>query len=118
HVIAGTGFRIDLARLPFLGEDLLAAITTLNRYPVVGRDGQSSVPGLYFAGAPTAVSLGPSMRFIAGTHNLAKRMTRSLARAGTRPAARGRAEVRPPAGQAAAGRAGAGRAGAGQAGTG
>jgi FAD-dependent urate hydroxylase len=82
HVIAGTGFRIDLARLPFLGEELLARVRTLNRYPVVSRDGQSSVPGLYFAGAPTAVSLGPSARFIAGTHNLATQMTRSLSRAG------------------------------------
>ena len=103
HVIAGTGFRIDLARLPFLGEDLLAAITTLNKYPVVSRDGQSSVPGLYFAGAPTAVSLGPSVRFIAGTHNVATQMTKSLARSG-KPAASSPAEVRQPAGQAAAGR--------------
>jgi FAD-dependent urate hydroxylase len=103
HVIAGTGFRIDLARLPFLGEELRAGITTLNKYPVVGRDGQSSVPGLYFAGAPTAVSLGPSVRFIAGTHNVARQMTRSLTRSG-RPAARRPAEVRQPAGQAAAGR--------------
>ena len=91
-MIAGTGFRIDLARLPFLGEELLAGITTLNRYPVVSRDGQSAVPGLYFAGAPTAVSLGPSARFIAGTHNLARQMTRSLARSG-KPAARGPAAV-------------------------
>jgi hypothetical protein len=103
HVIAGTGFRIDLARLPFLGEDLRGAITTLNKYPVVSRDGQSSVPGLYFAGAPTAVSLGPSVRFIAGTHNVATQMTRSLARAG-QPAADRPAEVRQPAGRAAAGR--------------
>jgi hypothetical protein len=103
HVIAGTGFRIDLARLPFLGEDLLAAITTLNKYPVVSRDGQSSVPGLYFAGAPTAVSLGPSVRFIAGTHNVATQMTKSLARS-CKPAASSPAEVRQPAGQAAAGR--------------
>ncbi len=87
HVIAGTGFRIDLARLPFLGEDLRSAIETLNKYPVVGRDGQSSVPGLYFAGAPTAVSLGPSARFIAGTHTVVKQMVRSLARAGKAAAA-------------------------------
>jgi hypothetical protein len=98
HVIAGTGFRIDLARLSFLGEDLLAAITTLNKYPVVSRDGQSSVPGLYFAGAPTAVSLGPSVRFIAGTHNVARQMTRSLAGA-SKPAASRPTEVRQPAGQ-------------------
>ncbi len=80
HVIAGTGFRIDIARLPFLPEGLRAGIATLNGYPVVTRDGESSVPGLYFAGAPAAVSLGPSVRFIAGTHNSARQLARSLAR--------------------------------------
>ncbi len=80
HVIAGTGFRVDLARLPFLPEGLRAGIATLNRYPVVSRAGESSVPGLYFAGAPAAVSLGPSVRFIAGTHNSARQLAQSLAR--------------------------------------
>jgi FAD-dependent urate hydroxylase len=81
HVIAGTGFRIDLARLPFLPDSLRSAITTINGYPVLSRTGRSSVPGLYFAGAPAGLSLGPSIRFIAGTHNLAEPMARSLARA-------------------------------------
>ena len=44
------------------------------------RAGESSVPGLYFVGAPTAVSMGPSSRFIAGTHNLAGRLAQSAAR--------------------------------------
>ena len=80
HVIAGTGFRIDIARLPFLPVGLRAGITTLNGYPVLTRACQSTVPGLYFAGAPAAVSLGPSMRFIAGTHSTAHQIARSLAR--------------------------------------
>jgi thioredoxin reductase len=81
HVIAGTGFRIDIARLPFLPETLRAGITTLNSYPVVTRAGESTVPGLYFAGATASVSLGPSVRFIAGTHTSVRQLTRSLARA-------------------------------------
>jgi thioredoxin reductase len=80
HVIAGTGFRIDLARLAFLPEELRSKIICLNGYPVVSRVGESAVPGLYFAGAPTAVSLGPSVRFIAGTHNVASLLAKSLAR--------------------------------------
>lgn len=80
YVIAGTGYRIDLARLSFLTEKLRAEVATLNRYPVVTRAGQSSVPGLYFVGAPTAVSLGPSARFIAGTQNTSGRVARSVAR--------------------------------------
>jgi FAD-dependent urate hydroxylase len=80
HVIAGTGFRIDVARLPYLPEDLRARIATLSGYPVLSRAGETSVPGLYFAGAPAAFGLGPSMRFIAGTHNLSARLTRSVLR--------------------------------------
>jgi FAD-dependent urate hydroxylase len=85
HVVAGTGYRIDVARLGFLSGQLREQITTLNKYPVVSRAGASSVPGLYFAGAPTCVSLGPSERFIGGTHNSVGHLTRSLARrAGSR----------------------------------
>jgi FAD-dependent urate hydroxylase len=80
HVIAGTGFRVDLAHLDYLPEELLARIATFSGYPVLTRAGESTVPGLYFAGAPAAFSLGPSMRFIAGTHNLAEHLTRSVAR--------------------------------------
>ena len=79
HVIAGTGFRIDLARLPFLASPVQEKISLLGKYPVVNRAGQSSVPGLYFAGAHTAVSLGPSVRFIAGTHQAVAQRARSVA---------------------------------------
>jgi thioredoxin reductase len=79
HVIAGTGFRIDLDRLNFLSVVLRGQVATLNKYPVLSRAGQTSVPGLYFAGAPAAVSLGPSERFIGGTHNSVRQLTRSLA---------------------------------------
>ncbi len=80
HVVAGTGFRIDLARLPFLPEDLRSKVTNVNGYPLVSRVGESAIPGLYFAGAPTAYSLGPSARFIAGTHNVAAKLAKSLDR--------------------------------------
>jgi hypothetical protein len=80
HVIAGTGFRIDLARLTYLPEDLRTRIATYGGYPVLTRAGESTVPGLYFVGAPAAFGLGPSMRFIAGTHNVARQLARSVAR--------------------------------------
>jgi hypothetical protein len=41
--------------------------------------GRPMVPGLYFAGAPAAFGLSPSMRFIAGTHNLSGHLVRSVA---------------------------------------
>ncbi len=80
HVIAGTGFRMDVARLPFLPSGLLARIRSVKGYPAVSRVGESSVPGLYFAGSLAAVSLGSAERFIAGTHNAAAVLARSVAR--------------------------------------
>ena len=80
HVVAGTGFRVDVARLPFLSPSVLAKVATMKGYPAVSRSGESSVPGLYFAGAPAAFSLGPSVRFIAGTHTSARQVAASLAR--------------------------------------
>ena len=36
--------------------------------------------GLYFAGAPTVVSIGPSARFVAGTFTLSALLAKSVAR--------------------------------------
>lgn len=80
HVIAGTGYRVDLARLPFLPDDLRSAVRTLNGHPLVSRAGETSVPGLYFTGAPTVLSIGPSARFIAGTHTLSALLAKTAAR--------------------------------------
>jgi len=79
HVIAGTGFRVDLTRLSFLPDSLRSLIKTLRGHPVVSREGQTSVPGLYFAGAPNVLFVGPSSRFVAGTHTLPVPLTRSIA---------------------------------------
>lgn len=80
HVIAGTGFRVDLARLPYLSDSLRTRVDTYLNYPVLSRAGESSVPGLYFAGASAAGSIGPSMRFVAGTHNIARAQADRIAR--------------------------------------
>jgi FAD-dependent urate hydroxylase len=80
HIIAGTGFRMDIARLAFLPERLRTRIATLKGYPVLTRASESTVPGLYFTGALAAFGLGPSMRFIAGTHNATEQLAQSAAR--------------------------------------
>ena len=54
-------------------------IWTVNGYPIVDRVGESTVPGLYFMGSPSSFSLGPSVRFIAGTHNVTAKLAKSLA---------------------------------------
>jgi thioredoxin reductase len=80
HVMAGTGFALDIASLPFLPATLRASIKTISNQPVVSRAGETSIPGLYFAGAHTVYSVGPSSRFIAGTHTISEVMTKAMAR--------------------------------------
>lgn len=67
HVMAATGFRIDIAKYPFLSQSLLSEIATSEGYPVLGDGFESSVPGLHFLGAAAARSYGPLMRFVSGT---------------------------------------------------
>ncbi len=79
HLIVGTGYRTDVARLPFLGDRLRAQLQTLAGSPVVGSRYQSSVPGLYFIGPAVAPSMGPVMRFVFGSAHAAKAVTAQLA---------------------------------------
>lgn len=67
HIIAATGFRIDIERLPLLNRDLLANVRRLQGAPMLSNRFESSVPGLYFIGFPSAYSFGPLMRFVLGT---------------------------------------------------
>jgi FAD-dependent urate hydroxylase len=87
HVIAATGYRTDLARLQFLGDQIRSGIRTVagTGSAAVGRDYQSSVPGLYFIGPAVAPTFGPVMRFVFGSEHAATTVGRQLARvAGSR----------------------------------
>ena len=46
--------------------------------PVVGKDYQSSVPGLYFVGPAVAPTFGPVMRFVYGADHAARAMAPAL----------------------------------------
>jgi cation diffusion facilitator CzcD-associated flavoprotein CzcO len=81
HIVAGTGFEVDVDRLPFLSDDLRARIARVERAPCLDRHFQSSVPGLYFVGVLSMFSFGPLFRFVAGTAFSAPRVARHLARA-------------------------------------
>jgi thioredoxin reductase len=87
HVIAATGYRTDLRRLTFLAGDLRARLRTVTGTAAVGRDYQSSVPGLYVIGPAVAPTFGPVMRFVYGTEHAAPTVARSLAGTQTRPRA-------------------------------
>jgi len=86
HVLAATGYRVDLARYPFLSCELLGEIRQAAGYPLLNRGFESSVPGLHFVGATAAWSFGPLMRFVAGTGFAASAVTRHLAAGARRKA--------------------------------
>ena len=79
HVIAGTGYRTDLSRLPFLSQAIRSELQTVAKSPVVGRDYQSSVAGLFFIGPAVAPTMGPVMRFVFGTWHAAPAAAQQLA---------------------------------------
>ncbi len=80
HVVLATGYRVDVAREPIVGETLRAGLRLHDGYPVLRRGFESSVPGLHFLGAYSAWSFGPIMRFVAGTKFSAREVTRHVAR--------------------------------------
>ncbi len=79
HAFLSTGFRIDVARYPFLSEQLKRQVQCVQGYPSLSRGFESSVPGLHFLGAPAAWSYGPLMRFVSGTTYTSRLLVRSLA---------------------------------------
>ncbi len=79
HIIAGTGFRVALARMRFLSESLRSVIRTgKTGSPRLTRNFQSTVPGLYFIGPASSAAFGPLQRFAAGSEYAACRVTRHL----------------------------------------
>jgi hypothetical protein len=81
HVIAATGYRVDVRRLSFVSEDIRGALRSLEGAPALSGAFESSVPGLYFAGLASAFDFGPVMRFMCGAGHPARRISSHLARA-------------------------------------
>ncbi|WP_329365485.1 FAD-dependent oxidoreductase [Streptomyces sp. NBC_01483] len=79
HVIAATGYRVDIAAMDFLGHELRTALAVSRGTPKLGAGYRSSVPGLYFTGLPAAASYGPVMRFVCGTEFASPRLAKHLA---------------------------------------
>jgi thioredoxin reductase len=78
HVIAATGYRPDLSRLSFLDPALRSQLETVAGAPVVRRDYQTSVPGLFITGPAVAATFGPVMRFVFGSKHAAHTLARGL----------------------------------------
>ncbi len=80
HLIAATGYVPDVRRLDFLSSELRAALRTHSHMPVLTRDFESSVHGLYIVGPGAVNTFGPLMRFMVGAEYAAPVVARSLAR--------------------------------------
>jgi len=78
HVVAATGYRVDLRRLGFLREQTLQNLRMVDHTPVLSANFESSAPGLHFVGLASARSFGPVMRFVVGAVHPARRLARLL----------------------------------------
>lgn len=80
HVIAATGYEVDVDRLQFLAADLRQSIRRIEQGPALDFRFQSSVPGLYFVGFASSLSFGPLFRFVAGADYTSRALAREFTR--------------------------------------
>jgi hypothetical protein len=80
HIIAGTGYRIDLTRLKFLSDSILARVRLQKpSSPRLSSNFESTVKHLYFVGPAAMAAFGPLQRFVAGNEYAATRLTTHIA---------------------------------------
>jgi FAD-dependent urate hydroxylase len=66
HLILGTGYKPDVQKLTYIDPLLKKQVQAQNGYPVLNKWFESSVPHLYFVGAPAGYNFGPLCRFVTG----------------------------------------------------
>jgi thioredoxin reductase len=84
HIIAATGYKVDLRRLAFMDSDLQSGVQAVEYTPVLSSNFESSVPGLYFVGVSAANTFGPLLRFAFGAGFTAQRISKHLAKTANR----------------------------------
>ena len=78
-IITGTGFDLEVRRLPFLDRGLLEQIRCTENAPDLNLKFESSVRGLHFVGPLSYMSFGPLFRFAAGAGYAAHVLARHFA---------------------------------------
>jgi len=79
HVIAGSGYVIDVERMTVLDPKLRSRIQRLEAAPRLNSVFETSVPGLHFVGPSSAMSFGPLYRFVVGAEYTAETISDHLA---------------------------------------
>jgi len=81
HIIAGTGFRVDMNRYRFLNTAVRTQIDCRrDGAPVLSSTFETSVKGLSMTGPVAHSSFGPLLRFAAGSQYAAMQVTKQLVR--------------------------------------
>ncbi len=80
RIILATGYATDIARLPYLTDDLLQRIETRDGSPALDTSFQTSVSGLYMTSKPAARDFGPFMAFTVAARASARIWGDALAR--------------------------------------
>jgi hypothetical protein len=82
HVVAATGYKVDLGALRFLDPGLRLRLARVRgtEAPRLSPSFESSIPGLYFTGLSAAPTFGPLMRFVCGADFAARTIRRAVAR--------------------------------------
>jgi thioredoxin reductase len=78
HVIAATGYRVAMRRLKFLDGIIRQKLRCVEDTPVLKRNFEASIPGLYFVGLASANCFGPLTRFAFGAGFTARTVARAL----------------------------------------
>lgn len=79
HVIAATGYKVDIDRLEYLEPSLARSIAReVNGIPALDSRWGTSVPGLMIVGLASAPVFGPIMRFMYGAKHVAPAVTARL----------------------------------------
>src|SRR5208283_3090781 len=78
HIIAATGYKVDLERLTFLNPAIRSKVKLVDGAPVLSSSFESSVPGLYFVGIAAANTFGPVMRFAFGAGFASRTLTHAI----------------------------------------
>jgi thioredoxin reductase len=81
HIIAGTGFEVDIDRLDYLDPSLCQSIAREGRggIPALSSRFETSIPGLFIVGAASSPIFGPIMRFMYGAKHVGPLLTQYLA---------------------------------------
>jgi cation diffusion facilitator CzcD-associated flavoprotein CzcO len=80
HVIAATGYKMDLRRIPFLAENLKKQSSLRDGTPILSDSFETPARNLFAVGPVALESFGPLMRFMVGSEFAAPRVAQRLSR--------------------------------------